>query len=60
MTSENTPRTDKVDWSMGGFEQMRNLACQLERELNALKRGEFICRKCSLRKDSEHDTPTEF
>ena len=39
------------------FQQERN---ELKRELAALKRGEFICQKCSLRKDGEHDTPTEF
>ena len=26
----------------------------------ALRRGEFICQRCSLRKDSEHDTKHEF
>ena len=25
-----------------------------------LLRGEFICRKCSLRKDGEHDRPADF
>lgn len=39
------------------FQQNRN---ELERELAAIKRGEFICRKCMLRKDGEHDTPIEF
>ena len=39
------------------FQQERN---ELERELAALKRGEFICQKCSLRKDGEHDTKHEF
>lgn len=28
-------------------------------ELEQLKRGEFICRKCGLRKDGEHE-PAEF
>ncbi len=28
---------------------------KLELELAALKRGEFICSKCGLRKDAEHE-----
>ena len=39
------------------FQQERN---ELERELAALKRGEFICQRCSLRKDGEHDEPIGF
>ena len=31
----------------------------LRSELERLKRGEFICRKCGLRKDGEH-APVEF
>jgi len=27
---------------------------EIERELNELKRGEFVCKKCGLRKDGEH------
>lgn len=31
-----------------------------ERELAALKRGEFICQRCGIRKDGEHDSQYEF
>ena len=68
MTSEKTPRTDAEQYhpfdNMGGdhtdWVVDADFARQLERELTALKRGEFICQKCSLRKDGEHDTPIEF
>ena len=33
---------------------------KFEAENAALRRGEFICQKCMLRKDSEHDTKHEF
>ena len=33
---------------------------ELEARLSALLRGEFICHKCSLRKDSEHDGHYDF
>ncbi len=29
---------------------------RLRREIDALKHGEFICQKCSIRKDGEHDS----
>jgi hypothetical protein len=32
----------------------------LAAERNALLRGEFICQKCGLRKDSEHPRTHEF
>ena len=54
-----TPRTDKVVSSdMGDSRFLIDLIThsqQLERELNELKKGEFICRKCGLRKDNEHE-----
>ena len=65
MTSENTPRTDAMAYwpegeGIGNECVSADFARQLERELAALRRGEFICQKCMLRKDGEHDTPTEF
>lgn len=36
------------------------LAAHLQAEIERLKRGEFICSKCGLRKDGEHDGPVEF
>lgn len=35
------------------LEQLRKANVFLERELAALKRGEFICSKCGLRKDAD-------
>ena len=35
--------------------EKRERIVELEREIAAIKRGEFICKKCGLRKDSEHD-----
>lgn len=32
----------------------------LQEQIEALKRGEFICRKCGLRKDGEHDSQPDF
>lgn len=29
-------------------------------EIERLRRGEFICRKCGLRKDADHDGPPDF
>jgi len=69
MTSEITPRTDALlspAWKTSvpplseRYAIMSQHARQLERELAALRRGEFICQRCSLRKDSEHDTKHEF
>jgi hypothetical protein len=31
-----------------------------QRELAEIKRGEYICRKCGLRKDAEHDDEVGF
>jgi len=33
---------------------------RLRAEVAALRRGEFICMRCALRKDSEHDAPVDF
>jgi hypothetical protein len=35
------------------FEELQALCLGLSSELDKLKRGEFICRKCGLRKDGE-------
>lgn len=58
-----TPLTD-VEVESHQFEShsnqlsyMTSFARQLERELAALKRGEFICVSCGLRKDGEKDDP---
>lgn len=36
------------------FEELQWLALGMATELEKLRKGEFICRKCGLRKDSEH------
>lgn len=33
---------------------------ELVEQLEKLQRGEFICKKCGLRKDSVHDCAPEF
>lgn len=38
-----------------GMNRIVNAHNKLRAELEELKRGEFICRKCGLRKDSEHE-----
>ena len=55
----------------GAYEQGEEMYKAIRRECDlklakfaaenaALRRGEFICQRCSLRKDSEHDTKHEF
>jgi hypothetical protein len=36
------------------FGDLLDFARRMEEQLSALKRGEFICCKCGLRKDAEH------
>jgi len=36
------------------FEELQWLALGLATEIEKLRKGEFICRKCGLRKDDEH------
>ena len=33
---------------------------ELMNEVEKLKRGEFICQKCGIRKDGEHDHEVNF
>lgn len=37
-----------------------DLIQRLAQRIKELERGEYICRKCGLRKDAEHDEPVEF
>lgn len=57
MTKSDTPRTHAIKLDERGAAGLmlayERLCQQLERELAALKRGEFICSKCGLRKDGE-------
>ena len=32
----------------------------LAEELRELRKGEFVCKRCGLRKDSEHETKHDF
>lgn len=43
-------------YSLDTGEQFTEQRIQIER----LKRGEFICAKCGIRKDSEHNFKAEF
>lgn len=42
------------------FEELQWLCLGMANEIDKLRRGEFICKKCGLRKDGEHDGPCEF
>lgn len=42
------------------LEQLQAEIERLRTSIKELERGEFICRQCGLRKDSEHDEPVEF
>lgn len=59
----NTPRSDKA-WKAfkesSNAQHIRSESCRLETELaevtkerDALLRGEYVCKKCGIRKDSE-------
>lgn len=42
------------------FEELQWLALGMATEIEKLRKGEFICRKCGLRKDGEHDGTPDF
>lgn len=42
------------------FEELQWLALGMATEIEKLRKGEFICRKCGLRKDGEHDEKPDF
>ncbi len=42
------------------FEELQWLALGMATEIEKLRKGEFICRKCGLRKNSEHQITHEF
>ena len=42
------------------YAELRTLYLRAVKERDALLRGEFICKKCGLRKDAEHDEPPTF
>ena len=42
------------------FEELQWLAIGMATEIEKLRKGEFICRKCWLRKDGEHDGKPDF
>lgn len=53
------------EWSRGmtiheGSQGWRVVCMLLAEEVRRLRRGEFICQKCGLRKDSEHSTNHDF
>ncbi|MDP1586618.1 MAG: hypothetical protein Q8M07_02645 [Prosthecobacter sp.] len=42
------------------YEDLQYLCIGMATHIEKLQRGEFICKKCGLRKDSEHDCIPEF
>jgi len=43
-----------------GSQGWRVVCMLLAEEVRRLRRGEFVCQKCGLRKDSEHSTTHDF
>lgn len=43
-----------------GSQGWRVVCMLLAEEVRKLRRGEFICRRCGLRKDNEHDGKANF
>ena len=53
--AELIPNADLSDWGCGNSTMVRaEFARELERELDLLKRNEYICPKCLLRQDDTH------
>lgn len=53
------------EWSRGmtiheGSQGWRVVCMLLAEEVRKLRKGEFICHKCGIRKDGEHDCEPEF
>ena len=42
------------------FEELQWLCLGMETEIEKLRKGEFICKKCGLRKNDEHPKTHEF
>lgn len=42
------------------YEDLQCLALGMANEIDKLRRGEFICQRCGLRKDGEHDVKPNF
>ena len=42
------------------FEELQWLALGMATEIEKLRKGEFICQRCRLRKDGEHDGKPAF
>lgn len=42
------------------FEDLQTLCLDLAAHIDTLRRGEFICSRCGLRKDSEQVSAPEF
>lgn len=42
------------------FEDLQALCLGMANHIDKLKRGEFICHRCGIRKDSEHDEAVDF
>lgn len=42
------------------FEDLQALCLGMASHIDKLQRGEFICRRCGIRKDGEHDEAVAF
>lgn len=42
------------------FEELQWLCLGMANEIDKLRRGEFVCQRCGLRKDGEHDVEAHF
>lgn len=42
------------------FEELQWLALGMATEIEKLRKGEFVCQRCGLRKDGEHDRKPDF
>lgn len=42
------------------FEELQWLALGMATEIEKLRKGEFICQRCGIRKDSENDGKPDF
>ena len=42
------------------FEELQWLTLGMATEIEKLRKGEFICQRCRIRKDGEHDGRSDF
>ena len=42
------------------FEELQWLCLRMANEIEKLRRGEYICQRCGIRKDGEHEQQPDF